>query len=106
MSKQLKLGTINDLAILLSLRQELTMAKQNLQPYKRYPQIPDYTKYSKLVAVAEERYEMAQKELGMEIISFDFRINEVKFTIVNTGEMFVVRKVLNGLTNKFEWMVM
>ena len=106
MSKQLKLGTINDLAILLSLRQELTMAKQNLQPYKHYPQVPDYTKYSKLVAVAEERYEMAQKELGMEIISFDFRTNEVKFTIMNTGEMFVVRKVLNGLTNKFEWMVM
>ena len=106
MSKQLKLGTINDLAILLSLRQELTMAKQNLQPYKRFTQIPDYTKYSKLVAVAEERYEMAQKDLGMEINSFDFRTNEVKFTIMNTGEMFVVRKVLNGLTNKFEWMVM
>ena len=49
---------------------------------------------------------MAQKELGMEINSFDFRTNEVKFTIMNTGEMFVVRKVLNGLTNKFEWMVM
>ena len=106
MSKQLKLGTINDLAILLSLRQELTMDKQNLKPYKRFPQIPDYTKYSKLVAVAEERYEMAQKDLGMEINSFDFRTNEVKFTIMNTGEMFVVRKVLNGLTNKFEWMVM
>ena len=82
------------------------MAKQNLQPYKRFPQIPDHTKYSKLVAIAEERYEMAQKELGMEINSFDFRTNEVKFTIMNTGEMFVVRKVLNGLTNKFEWMVM
>lgn len=106
MSKQLTLGTINDLEILLSLRQELTMAKQNLQPYKRYPQVPDYTKYSKLVAIAEERYEMAQKDLGMKINSFDFRTNEVKFTITNTGEMFVAREVLNRTTNNFEWTVM
>lgn len=106
MSKQLTLNAINNLEILLSLRQELTMAKQKLQPYKRFPQTPDYAKYSKLVAIAEERYEVAQQDLGMEIISFDFRTNEAQFADMNNGEVFMAREVLNRATNKFEWMVM